>query len=283
MKLKNIVFLLFSLILLCLVSVGLYNMTHDRKEREMAVPVLMYHHINETVSDGSNISPQRFKEHMIALKENGYNTITDHELYDYLQENKPLPSNPILITFDDGYQSNYTYAYPILKELGMKATIHLITSRVVDEENLYPLETPKLSWEEVKNSQDVFSFQGHTHDAHFKGKNEKGKLRGFITGTMQIDGKLETEKEFKDRLLKDLTTSKQMIEEKIGKEVIAFAYPFGDYTKDTIEVVKKAGYKMAFTVKKGKVTKRADLFQLKRITGHGDFTAEELIKEIQKY
>jgi len=292
LKLENVIFIIFSLCFLVLVSAGVYKMTipdeasvHNESsvKETKRVPVLMYHHISETVIDGSNISPQRFKEHMEILKKYGYNTITDYDLYDYLQQNKPLPTNPILITFDDGYQSNYQYAYPILKELNMKATIHLITSRVIEENNLYPNETIKMSWEEVQASQDVFSFQGHTHDAHFKEKNIIGKSKGVITGRMKLNGKLETKEEYENRVLEDLKTSKTMIEEKLGTKVIAFAYPFGDYSKDTIELVKKAGHKMAYTIEQGNVTKKDNLFELKRITGHGDLTAEELIATIKKY
>ncbi|AQQ55129.1 hypothetical protein B0X71_13735 [Planococcus lenghuensis] len=251
----------------------------------IAVPVLMYHHIAENGASGSIISPARFREHMQMIHAEGYTTITDNQLYENLKNGAPLPLKPILITFDDGYQSNFTYAYPTLKELGMKASIHLITSRVTDGTPSYTNEIPKMSWAEAQQSGDVFSFQGHTEDSHFKGVTANGTTRGVITGRIiKADGQLETQAEFEERLLRDLTVSKQTIEERLGQQVITLAYPFGDYSADTIRIAQKAGYKMAFTVKQGKVeSTTADLFRLNRITGNGQLTADQLRQVINQY
>jgi peptidoglycan/xylan/chitin deacetylase (PgdA/CDA1 family) len=252
--------------------------------QNVQIPILMYHHIEPNQATGSVISPERFREHMTAIKNKGYQTITDRELFDFLQNNKTLPYKPIMITFDDGYKSNYTYAYPVLKELGMKASINLISSRVVGEKNPYPNEIPKMSWEEARKSMDVFSFQGHTYDLHYKGENAQNRSRGMITGRMHLpNGKLETQAEYEARLLNDLTLSKKMIEENLKTEVITCAYPYGDYTDDTIRIAKKAGYKMALTTQPGKESKKsADLFRLHRINGHGELTAIELMEELSK-
>lgn len=249
------------------------------------VPVLMYHHIAENGASGSIISPARFLEHMQMLHTEGYTTITDYQLYAFFEMGTPLPPKPILITFDDGYRSNYTYAYPILKELGMKASIYLITSRVTDGPSPYVNEIPKMSWAEVQQSKDVFSFQGHTEDSHFKGVTANGTTRGVITGRIiKADGQLETQAEFEERLLRDLTISKQVIEERLGQQVLTLAYPFGDYSADTIRIAQKAGYKMAFTVKQGKIeAATADLFRLNRITGNGQLTADQLRQVINQY
>lgn len=269
---------------LMLFTVGLIVVSNYAYAKNEGIPVLMYHNLTDSVVDGSNISPKRFQEHMNMLKEKGYTTITDYDLYEFLKGKKTLPKNPILITFDDGYKSNYVHAYPVLKKLGMKATVNLITSRVEDGSNRYPNETPKFSWDEARASQDVFLFQGHTNDLHYKAKNINGKFRGMITGRMHLKNKLETQKEFEARLLDDLIVSKKKIEKELGKEVITFVYPYGDYSKDTIKLAKKAGYKMAFTVKSGKVNRNhAKFYELNRITAHGNMSAKQLIQEINKY
>ena len=78
------------------------------------VIVLNYHkvdHMNHSLS----VQPPDFEQQMAFLKDNGYHTITPHEMYMAFTDGAPLPSNPVLITFDDGYADNYTYAYPMGK------------------------------------------------------------------------------------------------------------------------------------------------------------------------
>lgn len=72
------------------------------------IPVLMYHHLEEGVNNTGTIDPDRFQDHMKSIQEAGYETITDYDLLAHLEEGKALPEKPILITFDDGYKSNYT-------------------------------------------------------------------------------------------------------------------------------------------------------------------------------
>lgn len=249
---------------------------------DVKIPILMYHHLEHNKATSTTISPEKFREHMIALKNNGFQTITDYQLHDFLKKGTPLPYNPILITFDDGYKSNYIYAYPILKELDMTATVNLITSRVVDEKNKYPDEFPKFSWDEIINSQDVFTFQSHTHNSHYKELNMQNKPSAVtIEKKLLTNGKLETDKQFKERLLNDFITSKKLIEKRIGKEVITLAYPYGEFSEDTIEIAKQAGFKLAMTTKHGKVDKDInDLYQLYRINVHGKLTSQQLINII---
>lgn len=144
-------------------SVNILDLSEAAKMK-VKVPILMYHDLGPGYGTSSRISPEIFREQMIALKNQGYTTINDADLLDYLEGKRPLPEKPIMITFDDGYRSNYIHAYPVLKELRMKATVYLITSRVVTDVNHYPNEIPKFSWDEARKSQDVFSFQSHTHD-----------------------------------------------------------------------------------------------------------------------
>jgi peptidoglycan/xylan/chitin deacetylase (PgdA/CDA1 family) len=99
----------------------------NEKSYSIDVPILMYHHISKDVKDkDTTVTPQHFRSQLTALKESGYNTILCKDLIAYVNQGIELPENPVLITFDDGYTSVYQYAYPILKELGMKATTSII-------------------------------------------------------------------------------------------------------------------------------------------------------------
>ena len=86
----------------------------------------MYHHLDDEVTNSSVITPERFEEHLAALKDAGFNAITLHQLAAYVEKGEELPDNPVVITFDDGYSSNYELAYPLLKKYDMAATINVI-------------------------------------------------------------------------------------------------------------------------------------------------------------
>ena len=84
---------------------------------EQEIPILMYHHLEENINNNTVISPENFENQMKLLKMEGYHAISAQQLYDYLNGQTPLPQKPVLITFDDGYFSNYEKAYPILKNM----------------------------------------------------------------------------------------------------------------------------------------------------------------------
>ena len=87
------------------------------KIEEQIIPVLMYHNISEDYpkgAEGANISSELFRQHMEAILEEGYTPIFVKDYYESVESGKKLPEKPIVITFDDGYLSNYEIAYPML-------------------------------------------------------------------------------------------------------------------------------------------------------------------------
>ncbi len=154
------------------------------------VPVLMFHSVGlerspwiwNTLSD----SVESFEQKLVAMQAGGFNTISWDDLYHYMQGSRKLPHNSILLTFDDGYLDNWVFAYPILKRLGMKATI-FVTGDFVDPSGaLRPnlddvqagrcrrdeLQVPGfLNWNEMRamESSGVIDIQSHalTHTWYF--------------------------------------------------------------------------------------------------------------------
>lgn len=251
----------------------------------LKVPVLMYHHFDENTQNSVTVSPVNFEKQMIALKEAGYETISTDQIIAFLNGEGVLPNKPILITMDDGYESNYTYAYKTLKELDMKATIFLITSQVVHEDMRHTINgLPKLSWEQVieMSNSGLIDFQSHTHDAHFKFQNGL-KSYAAVTGPIKkADGKLETKKEYEQRIYDDFVQSKNIIEEKLGKIVNVLCYPFGAFNATSEAMAKIAGYKSTISVKEGYVTHSDSPYLLKRINVDGSFTSKDLINKINE-
>jgi peptidoglycan/xylan/chitin deacetylase (PgdA/CDA1 family) len=99
------------------------------------VPILMYHHISDippqNVLDWSlTVTPTRFSRQLDYLKQQGYHSITFNQMFDALYYNAPLPSRPIILTFDDGYEDGYRFAYPILRQHGFSGMFYIITGKV---------------------------------------------------------------------------------------------------------------------------------------------------------
>ncbi|MDQ2233961.1 polysaccharide deacetylase family protein [Ligilactobacillus animalis] len=97
---------------------------------------------------------------MKYLHEQDYYTVTPAEAYKILAQNKVPKKHKklVMVTFDDGYENNYTAAYPLLKKYHIHATIGLITSKV-DTQGMLTLKQVK----EMKKSKWV-SFVSHTQN-----------------------------------------------------------------------------------------------------------------------
>lgn len=202
----------------------------------------MYHSISNEEKGLFKVPKNTFYEHMKYLKDNDYKTLTLDELYDHLINGIPFSEKSVAITFDDGYSDNYKNAYPILKKLGLKATIFTITDYIAD--NSYFMSKNQLK-EVALNGIDI---ESHT------------------TNHPKLD-KLSQE----DRV-KTLKKSKDAIEKLLDKEVKYIAYPFGRCNQEVIDDVKNAGYKMAFTTKMGFANMSSGIYELKRvfISGYAD-------------
>jgi len=196
-------------------------------------PILTYHSIN--YEKGNHfVSPENFAKQMEYIKKKGYEVITLDELVKSIQSKKTLKRNKVVITFDDGYQDNFKYAYPVLKKFGFPATIFIITDYVGNEKRF-------LNWDEVRiMSKDNISIGSHTK-THFY----LGAVKDEVAWE-QIAG------------------SKAAIEKKIGVPVDYFCYPTGGFNERVKEIVRQAGYKGACTTNRGYAMLNSDVYELKR-------------------
>ena len=129
-----------------------------------------------------------------------------------LDDGSPLPQKAVLLTFDDGYESNYTLAFPILREYGAKAAISLITSRIDERADGF------LTWDECREmaKSGLVEFASHTNDCH---------IRPDAPGIERKSG--EDEETYISRISADLQTSITRIELETGQNVTTFTYPLG--------------------------------------------------------
>lgn len=212
----------------------------------VSVPVLMYHHISDTETGDATVSPDTFEGHMAALSENGYTAVTLDELRGYVNSGTSLPDKPVVITFDDGYESNYTYAYPILEKYGMKAAIFVIGTSVghdtyKDTENrIIPHFSAEQGAEMVASG--VIDIQSHTYDMHQAAAYESGAAREKIE---MLDG--EREEDFIASIRADAAANHELIHQMTGCEVFALAYPTGYMTDISAAVLASEGISVTFS------------------------------------
>ncbi|MET3575399.1 polysaccharide deacetylase family protein [Bhargavaea ullalensis] len=229
------------------------------------IPVVNYHMFDEESDHVSiNTRAEDFRAQLRHFKAMGYTSISNTELEAYLNGEAWLPPNPILITVDDGYESVYKTAYPILKEEGFKAIMFVITDNVEKGERV---GLPMASWEQIKEMRDsgVFEIGNHTNALHLRHDNESGK-EAFITN-LDTDGKEITDARRKKMILDDLALSNEIIERELGAPPRAFAYPFGAYDDISAEAVKESGFTMVYTTVTGVNTFNSNKMQLKRFNG----------------
>lgn len=224
------------------------------------IPVLMYHHFQETVPENkvsTIVTPEEFEEHLSCLRDNGYNSISFFDLYDYLHWQKELPEKPFILTIDDGYTSNYTYGLPLLKKYNTKATIFMVTSFVGKNVN----EFDHFTWEqaeEMKGSGFV-DIQNHSHK-HAKHIN--------MTREQVIDS---------------VITAQDLIESKLGESrVKVFAYPGGNCTEETRSILSEKGFDFQITNTNGLISGNTDLSDIGRINVHHGLTGKDILEIIEK-
>ena len=208
--------------------------------------VLCYHSICKSRADLS-IDPQVLRRQVIELKDAGYEFLNFGDLVHRIMKSG-MPTNDVAcITFDDGYEDNLTQAAPILSELGVPATFFitsgLMSGDAVVLEHFHSLTkypTTYLSPRQVAEMSEAgFEIGAHTHSHPNMARLSAEKTRD------------------------EVTHSKNMLEDVIGKRVRTFAYPFGKrsihYRPQTISVLRESGFDGAAAVAFRSVTSRSSI------------------------
>ncbi len=211
-------------------------------EYQVRVPILYYHQVAAGIPSKQRVSPEVFKAQIDYLRSKRYRTIGFEDLANRLQTGQPLPPRPIIISFDDGYLNTFTCAYPILKEAGFMATTFVVSGFIGGEscwEGTKEQVVPLMTRENILTmSADGFQFGGHT--------------RTHKNLTALSPGEAENE----------VALGKKDLEELLQQPVYSFAYPYGDFNDQVIDLVKKCGFKAARTVHTGNTHRENDLFRL---------------------
>ena len=202
----------------------------SQDEISTQVPILMYHHLSEDVTNSEMVSPEQFEAQIRALSEAGYTGVSFDELQAYVLRGEPLPEKPVVITFDDGYRSNYTLAYPILQKYNMKAAIFVIGVSFGKDhykDTDYAI-TPHFGAAEAAEmaASGLVSIQSHTYDMHQWLPYETGSA--VRENILPLPG--ESEEAYVQTLTEDFTRSRAQLESATGQPVDVLAYPAGQYS-----------------------------------------------------
>jgi peptidoglycan/xylan/chitin deacetylase (PgdA/CDA1 family) len=186
------------------------------------LPILVYHHVVPGHSPGLLfVTPEGFEQQLKYLRDNGYRSVSFDDLADCLEYGAPLPERPVIFSFDDGWENQFQYAFPLLEKYGFSATFYVVTS-YLDHQNFMTIEQLKA----MLAAGMVIGSHSRTHPA----------LPSLGNGP---------------RLKDEIFASKTWLEEQLGVAIDTFAYPYGSYTAAVAAVVKAAGYRTARTVDAG--------------------------------
>ncbi|QDU33153.1 Poly-beta-1,6-N-acetyl-D-glucosamine N-deacetylase precursor [Poriferisphaera corsica] len=230
-----------------------------------------YHHFKENENVKASAVTRdihKFEADLQYLKAQGYNNVTHKQIIDHFDKGAPLPEKPYAIRFDDGYLSNYTLAFPIIKKYNAKVAICIIGVSVGVHENI----TPHFSWQQAREMVDsgLISIQNHSYDLH--------KIDG--SGVGQFEG--ESLEDYKTRLRTDFTKLNDLIYQNVGNKPYLFAYPNGVVNDTAEQIARECGF--TFTTARPNIlsTERDyDKYNLTRLDFFSYTKVDELIKTAQ--
>lgn len=210
-----------------------------------SIPILTYHSLDPSRSVVST-SPLTFGMQMERLHEAGYRTLSLRDAGRHIREGDPFPDKSFVITFDDGYESVFTHAFPVLRRHQYMCTMFLIggySGKLNDwpgQPSTIP-RLPLLTWSQVKEMHGY----GIELGAH----------------TMTHPDLTRTSVEEAEE---EIVHSKAVIEERTGAAVGAFAFPYGRRNARIDEIV-RAHFELACSTRLGKANLQSSPYQLERV------------------
>jgi peptidoglycan/xylan/chitin deacetylase (PgdA/CDA1 family) len=216
--------------------------------------IMMYHMISKqlpkTKKSGLRVSPEMFERHLKYFSDNNWSFIKMSELLEHDTQEKV-----VAITFDDGYEDNYSEAFPLLKKYNACATLYLVIDRHQNDwsakknpkHNKGDLaKKSKLSDEQVQEmvTSGIFELGGHTYSHPF-------------LPNLSVEDKEH-----------EMISSKSFLETKFNTNISSFAYPFGIYSSADVDIIKASNFISAVTTNEG-VASSDSIYELKRIKASG--------------
>ncbi|MEH7652103.1 polysaccharide deacetylase family protein [Bacillus safensis] len=213
-------------------TAGIETQNWMKEKEPVELPILMYHSISS--GNSLRVPKNEFASHMKWLKDNDYVTLSPEEAYRVFTTNSKPSKKSVLITFDDGYTDNYTKAFPVLKQYGMKATIFMIEQSI---------GCPNHLTDEQMDEMMAHGISIESHTIHH----------------------LELNRLSKQQQEEELKGSKTFFDQRFSQRTRMVSYPVGRYNEETLKLAKEAGYQMAVTTEPGHAKKDQGMMSLHRV------------------
>ena len=210
-------------------------------KRTAKVPILVYHHVSQSDPEGSpglrrlTVTADVFAQQMQYLQDNGYHVITFSDLADYFAHGRELPTLPVIISFDDGWETQFEYALPSLEKYHYPATFFVITD--------YIGRPGFISWSQLQ----TLLTDGMKIGSHSRSHPRLNRIKDPA------------------KLWDQIYTSKTILESQLETPVEEFAYPYGLYNAKAAAAVKQAGYRAGRGCCSGIAHTSSDVFTLKAV------------------
>ena len=218
----------------------------SKQSKNLSV-ILNYHSVQP--QNTYSTKPQDFSRQMEYLV-GEFNIVSLPEFYRIRCDKKELPNKLAMVTFDDGYEDNYKYAFSILNKYGIKATIFVTTGFIngaidISKDHIAYRGLKPLTWEQIVEMKKVgISFGAHTH------------THQILAGISLEDAE------------KEIAKSRNILEEKLREPVQMFAYPFGQrrtFNDSIVRLLRMHDFKLACSTVWGSDNGNTDIFALHRI------------------
>ena len=211
--------------------------------------VLQYHHISDSTPASTSLSPELFKQHIDYLKDNDFKVLALSSVMAAIEKGESLPNKSVVITFDDGYRSVYTNAFPILKQYNFPFTVFVNTQPITQKLNQF------MTWNELQELIDAGADVGNHSVNHLH----------------LIPQHFNDEASSKNKLVEnEITRAQSTLEKNLSKVIKAFAYPYGEFNQQSKEILKSLGF-IAFGQHSGAFNMEGDLQQIPRFPFGGNY------------
>lgn len=282
MKLNYRIIFDFLFIVLFLTGIFIYHHVDASNIEEIKLPIIMYHSVLKDKSQSGDyiVTPSLLEKDLMYIKNNNYHTIVMQDLIDYVERDIPLPSNPIIITFDDGHYNQYEYVYPLLEKYQMKAVISIVGS-YTDQFSKTNEANPNygyLRWCDINKMMEsgFIEFQNHSYQLHEYSNNGR-------SGSTRKSG--ESLSHYKMIFQNDIQKLQTDFETNTRYIPTTFTYPFGLVSKHTTSFLKELGFKASLSCSTGiNYIKKdpEDLFLLKRNNRPSNISTEDFFQKVLK-
>ncbi len=232
----------------------------------MNLPILIYHHI-QTESPTSTrlaVSLRSFKQQISWLSQKGYESISLKQLGNFIQGRNTLPKKPVIITFDDGYQSVWDHAKPVLDQAGFTATVFLV-SQAIGKRNIWDLQksVPILPCMDKATCRRLLDdgWEIGSHGLHHYALPELAPRA----------------------LTQELSQSKIDLEHQFDCQITAFCYPHGAWNERIQEHVKRAGYQVACATSSKSTSVTGDQWALRRVKVKGTDELSDFKRKVSNW